>query len=187
MDTHCNIHARACGCAYRCVDGEEKRERMGKERTYHIRIRRIPCTPGSLTQNTYNRVLQNCCHCYHPFCWNRHGQGVSRGGGTTFFYTEKGLLPPLLSLFYPKTSGKGGRNRRKRTTRRKKETDTNTQKPETGPAMRSPLKDKTPDAAWQGHGYNPTIPRLQPVNTRVTIRRNFSSSPTVSFCTHGWH
>ena len=64
-----------------------------------------------------------------------------------FFMQEKGLLPPLLSLFYPKTSGKGGRNRRKRTTRRKKETDTNTQKPETGPAMRSPLKDKTPDAA----------------------------------------
>ena len=31
MDTHYNIHARACGCAYRCVDGEEKRERMGKE------------------------------------------------------------------------------------------------------------------------------------------------------------
>ena len=27
MDTHCNIHARACGCEYRCVDGRRK----GKE------------------------------------------------------------------------------------------------------------------------------------------------------------
>ena len=34
MDTHYNIHARAGGCAYRCVDGEEKRERMGKEADY---------------------------------------------------------------------------------------------------------------------------------------------------------
>ncbi|WP_168355531.1 hypothetical protein [Phocaeicola sartorii] len=106
---------------------------------------------------------------------DRASQGVV---AAPFFIQKKGLLPPLLSLFYPKTSGKGGRNRRKRTTRRKKETDTNTQKPETGLAMRSPLKDKTPDAARQGHGYNPTKPRLQPVNTRVTIRRNFSSSPT---------
>ena len=120
MDTHYNIHARACGCAYRCVDGRRKGKewerkritaaaknirtffkktgiflektiifllktviflenglilfrkdkdvRAGKERAFHIHIRRIPCTPGSLTQNTCNRVLQNCCHCYHPFC-----------------------------------------------------------------------------------------------------------------------
>ena len=111
MDTHYNIHARAGGCAYRCVDGRRKGKewerkritaaaknirtffkrtgiflektiiflenglilfqkdkdiRAGKERVYHIRIRRIPCTPGSPTQNTCNRVLQNCCHCYHP-------------------------------------------------------------------------------------------------------------------------
>ena len=45
---------------------KDKDVRAGKERTCHIRIRRIPCTPGSFAQNTYNRVLQNCCHCYHP-------------------------------------------------------------------------------------------------------------------------
>ena len=103
MDTHYNIYARACGCAYRCVDGRRKGKewerkritaavknirtffkktviflenglilfrkdkdvRAGKERAFHIHIRRILCTPGRFTQNTCNRVLQNCCHCYH--------------------------------------------------------------------------------------------------------------------------
>ena len=89
MDTHYNIHARACGCAYRCVDGRRKGKewerkritaavknirtffkktviflenglilfrkdkdiRAGKERVYHIRIRRIPCTPGRFTKH----------------------------------------------------------------------------------------------------------------------------------------
>ena len=166
--------------------------RAWPERAYHIRSRkRKHTTRTSWKKLSYCNSAQILALLFSFLeCWKTaatattlpHGTAMGRAFGWVvaahFFMQEKGLLPPLLSLFYPKTSGKGGRNRRKRTTRRKKETDTNTQKPETGPAMRSPLKDKTPDAAWQGHGYNPTIPRLQPVNTRVTIRRNFSSSPT---------
>ena len=96
-----------------------------------------------------------------------------------FFRWQKGLLPPLSPVFYPGTTGGGGKNRRRRRTkRREKETGTDRQKPETGPAVWSPLKDRTPAAARQGHSCTPTKPRLQPVNTRITIRRNFSSSPT---------
>jgi len=65
-----------------------------------------------------------------------------------FFIQKKGMLPPLSPVFYSGTTGGGGRyRRRRRTKRREKETGTDRQKPETGPAMRSPLKDKTPDAA----------------------------------------
>ena len=45
---------------------KDKDVRTGKERVYHIRIRRIPYTSGRFTQNTCNRVLQKCCHCHHP-------------------------------------------------------------------------------------------------------------------------
>ena len=32
MDTHYNIHARACGCAYRCVDGRRKGKEWERKR-----------------------------------------------------------------------------------------------------------------------------------------------------------
>ena len=66
MDTHYNIHARACGCEYRCVDGRRKGkewERKGHTTYVSGEFRAHPDD----SQNTYNRVLQNCCHCYHPF------------------------------------------------------------------------------------------------------------------------
>ncbi|EOS09054.1 hypothetical protein [Phocaeicola sartorii] len=47
-----------------------------------------PCTPDDL-RKTYNRVLQKCCHCYHPFYRNHHEQGNPEGGGSTFFYVRK--------------------------------------------------------------------------------------------------
>ena len=34
MDTHCNIHARACGCAYEAGKGKRNGKRMGKEADY---------------------------------------------------------------------------------------------------------------------------------------------------------
>ena len=39
--------------------------------------------------STYHRVLKKCYHCYHPYYWNHHEQGVLQGGGSTFFYAEK--------------------------------------------------------------------------------------------------
>ena len=32
MDTHYNIHARACGCAYRCIDGKRKGKEWERKR-----------------------------------------------------------------------------------------------------------------------------------------------------------
>ena len=147
MDTHYNIHARACGCEYRCVDGRRKGKEWerkghttyvsGEFRAHSEASHKTPTTEFCKTAATATTL----------FAETAMGRAFGWVVAAHFFMQEKGLLPPLLSLFYPKTSEGGGRNRRKRTTRRKKETDTNTQKPETGPAMRSPLKDKTPDAA----------------------------------------
>ena len=45
-------------------------------------------------------VLQKCCHYYHPFCWDHDGQGVSRGGGSTFFYAVKRAAATTFLRFF---------------------------------------------------------------------------------------
>ncbi|WP_281514434.1 hypothetical protein [Phocaeicola sartorii] len=70
-----------------------------------------------------------------------------------FFIQKKGMLPPLLSIFYPKTSERGGKDRRRRRTkRREKETGTDR----------------------QNYGCIQTKPRLQSDKATVAIRRNGS-------------
>ncbi len=52
-------------------------------------------------KNTYNRVLKNCCHCYHPPPQNHHEQGVTRGGGSIFFNVPKTpAATTILTLFF---------------------------------------------------------------------------------------
>jgi hypothetical protein len=58
--------------------------------------------------STYHRVLQNCCHCYHLFPWNHHEQGVSQGGGSTFFLCgKKGCCHHFYPFFIPKRPKEG--------------------------------------------------------------------------------
>jgi hypothetical protein len=65
-----------------------------------------------------------------------------------FFIRQKGLLPPLLPLFYPKTKRERRINRKRRmTTHRGKEENTDTQNPETGRTKQNLPADKTLTAA----------------------------------------
>ena len=177
MDTHYNIHARACGCAYEKGNGKEwerkritaavknirtffkrtgiflenglilfrkdKDVRAGEERTYHIRIRRIPCTPGRFTkhlQQSFAKLLP----LLPPFLLKPPWTGRFKGWWQHFFLRGK---KGCCHHFYPFLS----RNDRWRGKKQEAEEDQTTgkgdgsdrQKPEITPAERSLMKDKT--------------------------------------------
>ncbi len=100
---------------------KDKDVRAGKERAFHIHIRRIPCTPGSLTQNTSTEFCKTAATATtqpSETTMDRAFQGVV---APPFFIQKKGMLPPLSPVFYPgttdggeKTGGGGGPNDGKR-------------------------------------------------------------------------
>ena len=127
---------------------KDKDVRAGEERTYHYISGESRAHPEASHKTPATEFCKTAATATtHPSetTMDRAFQGVV---APPFFRWQKGLLPPLSPVFYPGTTGGGGRYRRwRRTKHREKETGTDRQKPETGPAMRSPLKDKTPDAA----------------------------------------
>ena len=122
--------------------GQERPGRRGKgishtypENSVHTRtIHKTPTTEFCKTAATATTQPSETT-------MDRASQGVV---AAPFFIQKKGLLPPLSPVFYPGTTVGGGRYRRRRRTKhREKETGTDRQKPETGPAERSLMKDKT--------------------------------------------
>lgn len=82
-----------------------------------------------------------------------------------FFRREKGLLPPLLTLFYPKTTAGEGKYIRKRGRKR---------------------TEKDRDAEGQNTGNRRKGSRLQPARTLVSYGQTHSYSPVeLKFQPHG--
>ena len=120
------------------------------ERTYHIRIRNIPYIPDglrthSLPTTEFCKTAATATTLPSETTMNR---AFRRVVAALFFMHWKGPLPPLLPLFYPRTSeGRGRYMRRRATTHRKKVEGTDTQNPGTRLTKRSPPVDNTPTAA----------------------------------------
>ncbi|WP_348701603.1 hypothetical protein [Phocaeicola sartorii] len=123
---------------------KDKDVRAGKERTYHYisgEFRAHPEAPLKTPATEFCKTAATATTLPTETTMDRASQGVV---APPFFMRKKGLLPPLSPVFYPGTTVGGGRyRRRRRTKRREKETGTDRQKPETGPAERSLMQDKT--------------------------------------------
>ena len=135
-------------------------------------------------------VLQKCCHCHHPSCWNHDGQGVSRGGGSTFFYAVKRAAATTFTCFLPRndrwrgkiqeaeedqTQGKGDGYGQTETGNRAGRTEPDEgqdfDRNLTGIRLRT---DRTTVAYRQSHSCNPAELWLHLDGTEVTAGRNCS-------------
>jgi len=123
---------------------KDKDVRAGKERTYHYisgEFRAHPEAPLKTPATEFCKTAATATTLSAETTTDRAFQGVV---APLFFRWQKGLPPPLSPVFYPGTTDRGGKNRRRRRTKhREKETGTDRQKPETGTAERSLMKDKT--------------------------------------------
>ena len=149
MDTHYNIHARACGCVYGKGNGKEW-ERKGHTTYVSGEFRAHPEASHKTPATEFCKTAATATTQPSETTMDRASQGVV---APPFFIQKKGLLPPLSPVFYPGTTVGGGRyRRRRRTKRREKETGTDR----------------------QNYGCIQTKTRLQSVKTTVAIRRNGS-------------
>ena len=123
---------------------KDKDVRAGKERTYHYisgEFRTHPDDSHKTPATEFCKTAATATTQPSETTMDRAFQGVV---APPFFIQKKGMLPPLSPVFYSGTTGGGGRyRRRRRTKRREKKTGTDRQKPETGTAERSLMKDKT--------------------------------------------
>lgn len=149
------------------------------KKTFLLQLRPDTCPPFFLLG-----VLKNCCHCYHPTPWNRHGQGVWMGGGSTFFYAEKRAAATTFIPFLSQNVRRRGKKQAEEDHTPEKgdgyehaETGNRTgnAKPtegqDTGCGLTRPRlqPDKTTVAARQYQSYHPAELQFQPDGTKVTI------------------
>ena len=157
---------------------KDKDIRAGKEKVYHIRIRRIPCTPGRFTkhlQQSFAKLLP----LLPPNPLKPRWTGPLKGWWHhLFLYRKKGCC----HHFYPFLS----QNVRKRGKRQEAEED-QTQGKEDGYGQTETgnRTGRTEPDEGQDIDRNLTGIRLRTARTTVAYSQSHSCNPAVSFCTHG--
>ena len=145
------------------------------ERTYHIRIWNIPYIPDglrthSLPTTEFCKTAATATTLPSETTMNR---AFRRVVAALFFMHWKGPLPPLLPLFYPRTSeGRGRYMRRRATTHRKKVEGTDTQNPGTRQTKLQLHTNKTTVTTRWNHRFILTELKFQPDETVVPTLRN---------------
>ena len=130
MDTHYNIHARACGCEYRCVDGRRKGkewERKGHTTYVSGEFRAHPEASHKTPTTEFCKTAATATTLFAETAMDRAFQGVV---APPFFIQKKGCCHHFYPFFIPKrpkegeeTGGRGphaGKRRRIRTRRNRK-------------------------------------------------------------------
>ncbi|WP_281515110.1 hypothetical protein [Phocaeicola sartorii] len=151
MDTHYNIHARACGCAYRCVDGRRKGkewERKGHTTYVSGEFRAHPEASHKTPTTEFCKTAATATTLFAETTMDRAFQGVV---APPFFIQKKGCCHHFHLFSTPERPVEGGKNRRRRRTKR---------------------REKKTGTDRQNYGCNQSKPRLQSVKTTVTIQWN---------------
>jgi hypothetical protein len=162
MDTHYNIHARACGCVYGKGNGKEW-ERKGHTTYVSGEFRAHPEASHKTPATEFCKTAATATTQPSETTMDRASQGVV---APPFFIQKKGLLPPLSPVFYPGTTVGGGRyRRRRRTKRREKETGTDR----------------------QNYGCIQTKPQLQSGGTVVSLLTELKLQPDGTVVSTGWN
>ena len=130
MDTHYNIHARACGCEYRCVDGRRKGkewERKGHTTYVSGEFRAHPEASHKTPTTEFCKTAATATTLFAETAMDRAFQRVV---APPFFIQKKGCCHHFYPFFIPKrpekgeeTGGRGphaGKRRRIRTRRNRK-------------------------------------------------------------------
>ena len=152
---------------------KDKDIRAGKEKVYHIRIRRIPCTPGRFTkhlQQSFAKLLP----LPPPSPLKPRWTGRLKGWWHHLFLGgKKGCCHHFHLFFTPERpiegekTGGGGR-------------------PNTGKRRRV-RTDRTTVAYRQNHGCNQTKPQLQSGGTVVSLLTELKLQPDGTVVSTGWN